>query len=833
MPVNSKRTAMKKSTKKTASPKPRRSRKQGMDYATLEDRKLLAVTTGFAPGTGVLSINLTENNDLAVVDVSSSNVVVNGAQVTTGIAASDVREIQVTGLASTANQAVAFNGNFSNAAGNALTDISVLNLSQVTINGAYDVSNDFDVTMVGAGGQLGDATAGRIRVDGQTTIVANNNSVVLNNTTNNFNDVSVTTGGTARDVSLGDVNAINFTNVNVSGDLVVNAGGTVSDSTGTTILVRGEGDFTASNVLLGGANDNTRFLRTSFNVTAVVDVQEDDNTVLGDVQAGSLRLASEGRILDGRTTTINVNGLAELFGNAGVRLGDNGVDVFNAGSVNFQSQGQVSINEDSAINIVGDNTARSMNLRSRASITDADDATINVQFQSGFTALSVRIGDTAGDQFNSNSIYFFTEGRFDLSEDSDMLVIEEKNFAQSMRLRSTGQIDDGADARMTITNLAEFEANRAIIGDLATDFFTAGSIRYDVDTQFRITENNDTNILGVNRAENSIVNSVGNLTNSADADIVVQNNASFRGNSVNIGNQSGDNAQFGSLTFITPNVPINNAPAGFASVNITEDDTTLLGGNSRAGTTEQVVNGQTIAAIAGNVRIQSAGNIFDGSNSSVNVTGNTRLTTENNGNITIGDSGVSNGVAFDSTFNTGSLTVNTDGTGNARIYEDSAIFLVGNSQTNSLLLDANDGQSNITDSATAQTNVNFNLNLRGALINLGTGVDPADSNVNTDMLNFSTLTFNSTGNTNVSADSEIRLVGSSSADNLTLASTGNIIDISTPTAPARTIVQTSANFTAVDAIIGEFGDDFFNIVSGATPGVAGVTGVENIQVNRS
>ena len=108
--------------------------------------------------------------------------------------------------------------------------------------------------------------------------------------------------------------------------------------------------------------------------------------------------------------------MAELLGNAGVRLGDNGADVFNAGAVNFQSNGQVSINEDTSLNIVGENTARSINLRSQSAITDADDATLNVDFQSGFTATSVLIGDTATDEFNSNSIYFFTTGRFDVTE---------------------------------------------------------------------------------------------------------------------------------------------------------------------------------------------------------------------------------------------------------------------------------------------------------------------------------------------------------------------------------------------------------------------------------
>ena len=750
MPVNSKRTAMKKSRKNNSSLKPRRSRKRGHDYATLEDRKMLAVTTGFTAGTGVLTINLADANEAAVVDVDSGNVVVNGSQVGTGVAATSVDQIVISGTGA-ANQDVSFVGDFANTG---LTSVSAVNVDDFAVSG----------------------------------------------------------------------------NLSLSGNLTVNASGNVSDTNGADLIVGGTGSFTAANVTLGGATSETRFQQTSFDVSSAVDLQEDDNIVLGSVNAGTVRLSTTGRILDGFTTQINIDGLAELLAENGVRLGDNGADVFNAGTVNFVAEnGQVSINEDTALNLVGDNLARSINLRSQASITDADDSTLNVQFQSGFTATSVLIGDTDTDEFNSNSIYFFTTGRFDLTEDSDTLIIEEKNFAQSLGLTSTGQIVDEENAQVTVTNLAEFDAQSVVIGDSGgNDPFNAGSIQFNTVNEFRLTEDSDTNILGVNRAANSIVTSVGDLSNSSDADIVVTTNASFRGQNVNIGNQPGDNAQFGSLTFITPNTSIDDAPAGFASVNITEDDSTQFGGNSTAGT----------ADIPGNVRIESAAGITDGSNSSVNVTGNLTLVTNDNGNITVGDAGTDiNGTAFNADFNTGSLTIQTDGTGNAQIFEDSNIFLVGDSQVNSLTLNANGGQSNITDSATSNLNVNFNLNVTAGFVNLGSAVD--DDGANTDSLNFSSLTFNTSptgnlnGNTLISADSGFFLVGSSSAENLTLASTGSILDSSGGGVPASTIIQNSASFTTpLDAIIGESGLDFFDILSGSEPGLGNVDGVRNVVVGR-
>jgi len=184
MPVNSKRSAMKKSRRKNSSPKPRRSRSKGQDYTMLEDRKMLTVSSGFAPATGILSINLASANEAAVVDVVGSNVTVNGAQVATGVAATNVNQIVITGTGA-ANQDVTFNGDFSNSG---LTSVSAVNVDDVAING----------------------------------------------------------------------------NLSLTGNLTVNASGNVSDSDGTDIIVGGIADFTAANVTLGGANNETRFQQTAF-----------------------------------------------------------------------------------------------------------------------------------------------------------------------------------------------------------------------------------------------------------------------------------------------------------------------------------------------------------------------------------------------------------------------------------------------------------------------------------------------------------------------------------------------------------------------------------------
>ena len=69
------------------------------------------------------------------------------------------------------------------------------------------------------------------------------------------------------------------------------------------------------------------------------------------------------------------------------------------------------------------------------------------------------------------------------------------------------------------------------------------------------------------------------------------------------------------------------------------------------------------------------------------------------------------------------------------------------------------------DSLDARTTVNGTLNVTGNLINLGTGVETG-TGIATDRLVFSGLTYNSNGNTNISADSGFELRGDSLSDGL-------------------------------------------------------------------
>ena len=778
---------------KTSKTKIKRSRKTAISYGTLEDRRVLAATAAFA--SGVLTVSLSEANDSAIIGVANNNVTIDGNQISAGnnagtVSANAVRQITVSGAGGAANQSVVLGGNFTDAAGRNLNNVVISNVNQVSVLGGYDVNQAFNVTLDGSGGSIGDGPAGgggRLVVDGTTTINAGNNTIQLDNQSNDFFRFNATTTGSSNnDIVIGDANAIVFTGIQSAGDLVVDANGAISDVAGADIIVARDGRFSGTNVALGSDNQTTNFFRTSFDATGTVDLQEDSNIILLTTNAQSLRLTTPGAIFDGRTTTITVNGLAELQANNRIRLGDSGTDTFNAGSVTFASNGHVSISERSDTNVVGENRASSWTSRSIGDITNGINTSIDVTRQTGLAADNVFLGDHAGDNFETGQLFFFATDRFELEADSDLIIIERKNEAGILYLRSTGTITDDDRAFTNIRGLAQFTASAVNLGNSRNDQFNAGSIQFDTDRIFRLNEDSGTNIVNNSEAGtgSSIINSTGNITNSASATVNVEGSMAFLGDNISLGNQANDDFRFGVLTF-------NTATEADGVVNITEDDSTLIGGQNTA----------TVA------RIQSGGAIQDGQTSTINVFGNTSFTALNNDDITIGDrgdvfaGGVDTGRDFDARFNSGSLTVNTGG--DVFIEEDTTVLLTGNSRANDLTINAGLGAFNVLDSQNARTTVSGTLNVTGALINLGTGTEDV-TGFETDRLVMSGLTYNSRGNTNISADSGFELRGDSRADGiLILDSDGQI------TAGLDATFAATDGFTLFDA-----DDEFDFVISG-------------------
>jgi len=757
----------------------------------LEDRRVLASLIAFDAGTGTLTVTMDATNDSAQISRANGNIEVNGAEDTNSVlggtqtvAYTALRNIVIVGDAGETNQSAVFGGNYSTGSGGLLQNITVTNVNDVTFSNQYDLAGALSLTLNDAGGSVTDSAAARLMVSGTTTIVANDNSINLDNTTNDFiGDVNVSTTGVDRDISLADANNINFSNVVSTGDLLVTAGGNVTDIAGSTITAD-DGRFDAANVVLGeNIADTVTFTRFASNTPGGTTTINQDNTViLLDVTTDNLTVRTPAGIFDGRSTNISVTDQAVFDSGARIRIGENGSDTFNAGSVNFNAGGHAHIWEDSSTIVTGTNTATSLNLYSVGSITDDATASINVTNVTGFEAEDVILGDTGTDQFNTGAMYFFTPGDFFVNEDSGIHIIETKNQADRMSLFSPGSITDDDNAQVSVAKLSIFNANSVNLGDSATDSFNSGSILFNTTALFKLTENSSTNIVSTNSANNAIIESTGDITDvftsgtGNGSTVSVATVAEFTGANISLGEETNDTMNFGALRFNSP-----------GTVTISEDSATNL----------------TFTSTANQLVLNSTGGVTDATDATLLVQGVADI--QGTG-ITLGDS------ATDS-FNANSVTLNSVGAVN--ITENSSLNLHKTSTANSMSLVAN---GLITDGVDASTTVTNLFSVNGTLINLGSEA--------TDNLQVGSLTFNSTLNANITTDSDVVLVGNSnSADQLFLTSAGNILDA----ADAETRVANRVVLTGVDVIIGELAGDCFDILNGdATDLFVTASGTNNV-----
>ena len=250
----------------------------------------------------------------------------------------------------------------------------------------------------------------------------------------------------------------------------------------------------------------------------------------------------------------------------------------------------------------------------------------------------------------------------------------------------------------------------------------------------------------------------------------VESVASFEGNDVTLGRETGDFFEFGALTLRTPN----------GTSTISEDGSLLLTGDS------DVLQ----------LDLFATGTIGDSVSSDLDVGFVARFDAPM---VVIGD------LATDS-FNAQSLRFNTaltDAAASSRsvqITENSDLVLSGVSLAGSASLTSIGGT--VTDDVNADTFLANVLAVTGTLANLGTST--------TDSLQIGGLTFNTTGNTNINANSPIFLTGNSnSGDQLILTSTGNITDAPT----SNVTVANAASLTGVDIVIGELAGDTFDILN--------------------
>ena len=180
-------------------------------YERLESRLPLAAIVSLDSASGTLSIELPENGDSVAINLDGGLVTLNGSTDLDGgqtLNAADLRNVDISGDLTKADQVVTLAGDYTNANGAALQQLDITDVGNVLITGLYDFSGDVSVTLSNSDGAIDDSNAGQLTVAGDTVINAGDNVIRLDNSDNDFNTLSISTGGMVRNANIADANEL-------------------------------------------------------------------------------------------------------------------------------------------------------------------------------------------------------------------------------------------------------------------------------------------------------------------------------------------------------------------------------------------------------------------------------------------------------------------------------------------------------------------------------------------------------------------------------------------------------------------------------------------------
>ena len=525
-------------------------------------------------------------------------------------------------------------------------------------------------------GALSDAGATSVTVTGLGSF--GGTSISLGGGTFNTGTLTFNSGGS---VTIAEDSNMDIVGINTGGVTILTSTGGISDAGATSVNV---GALTASgtSISLGGGIFNATTV--NFNSVGNVAIAEDSNTdIVGVNTAGSALITSTGALSDAGATSVTVTGLGS-FGGTSISLGGG---TFNTGTLTFNSAGNVTIAEDSNMDIVGANTAGSATLTSTGAISDAAATSIAITGLGSFAGTSISLG---GGIFNTGTLTFNSAGNVTITEDS-ATALAGASTAGSLALTSSGAVSDTTGTSLTVTNGSSIIAvgSSIVLNDTAGDVLTVGANASFTGTAIPITgtaikigaagnanfgtltvngtgavdvqEDSDMVLAGSSTASSLVLNATGSIGDSAATSVVVTNgatvtatgaitladtagdiltagaNAAFKGTSISVGTAGA--ANFGSLNFDA---------AG--TVVVRETSATQLVGTNKSG----ALRLQSAAGAAGNIALAGSGD--PGGPASIIATGDASLLAS--GGLTFGDgSTVTTTGTLDAEASSGNLTM--------------------------------------------------------------------------------------------------------------------------------------------------------------------------------
>jgi hypothetical protein len=414
--------------------------------------------------------------------------------VTTGGAITDSGNLVVTGTTTLAA-----------GAGNDITLDNANNFSTVSITSGRNVTlNDTNALILGAStvsGTLAVTTAGAItqsgalNVTGTATLAAGSgNDITLNNPTNDFSTVGITSG---RNITLVDTNALDLGASTVSGNLALTTGGAVAQSgalnvagittltasaANTDILLDTQANNFASPLSFGGALTNFRDIGLrNTNAGATVPTLSGltnlrDLTLTFDsapvnlpalTASGTLNVTAGGAITDSgnvvvtRVTTLTAGAANDI-------VLDSAGNNFSTVAVN--SGNNVTLRDANALDLGTSNVSGNLSVTTGGAITDSGNLVV-----AGLTTLAAGAGnditlDSAGNNFSSVGV---TSGRNVTLADTNALDLDTSTVSGTLNVTTGGTLTQSGALNVTgATTLSAGTANDITLDNVSNDFST-------------------------------------------------------------------------------------------------------------------------------------------------------------------------------------------------------------------------------------------------------------------------------------------------------------------------------------------------------------------------
>ena len=573
-----------------------------------------ATIRGLDATSTLVDVTLDNNNDFDRIIVSGKDVIIN-----------DINAIQFDRNNVATNLATTAGGDITQATGSTITssDLSIFNAgaNNIILDGSNDFTNlvitqaqDVTINDVTAGFNFGDTagttnsfltgdltvtangsitdTSNLIASSGTTSInVGNANDITLNNN-NDFNNITVL----GQNVTLVDINAINFAGNSTVTNLTLTTNGNITDS--SSITSSGLSSFNAggNDIILDGDHDFTNvFINNAQNVT----INENDATQTNGINftglttTGTFNLTSNGNVTD--SGTINIGGSSVTITATGqtVTLDDTSND-FGSDRIFIQAQNATLVdtnririgdstitdnfNISSGRNISFRGTVTSTNLTANSGEEIVDDNTPQLII-SGLTTLDSGTDNiTLDGNHDFNNILISNAGNVTLNEadgvNNNGINFTSINATGNFNLTSNGAVTDSGTIIIAGTSNINATGQTVTLDTSTNDFGGAVTVTAENTT---LRDTNDIELGNLNISGNLRVGATGNITQSTGSAITqtgLGSTATLFGTDITLeeGNTLGDLTVTGSAVSIREIDAITQSGAWSAS-NLTLDST--------------------------------------------------------------------------------------------------------------------------------------------------------------------------------------------------------------------------------------------------------------------